>query len=57
MLVGQIPFMFTNLISTATLYPIMFSQNEDDNNSGSGHPPKKKPTRLAIGECEGKHLQ
>uniref|UniRef100_UPI003AAB5D15 ubiquitin carboxyl-terminal hydrolase 5 isoform X4 n=1 Tax=Centroberyx gerrardi TaxID=166262 RepID=UPI003AAB5D15 len=22
---------------------------EDDNNSGSGHPPKKKPTRLAIG--------
>ncbi|XP_068591686.1 ubiquitin carboxyl-terminal hydrolase 5 isoform X3 [Cebidichthys violaceus] len=24
-------------------------QKEDDNNSGSGHPPKKKPTRLAIG--------
>uniref|UniRef100_A0A3B5K7V1 Ubiquitin carboxyl-terminal hydrolase n=1 Tax=Takifugu rubripes TaxID=31033 RepID=A0A3B5K7V1_TAKRU len=22
---------------------------EEDNNSGSGHPPKKKPTRLAIG--------
>uniref|UniRef100_A0A3B3TNT2 Ubiquitin carboxyl-terminal hydrolase n=1 Tax=Poecilia latipinna TaxID=48699 RepID=A0A3B3TNT2_9TELE len=22
---------------------------EDENNSGSGHPPKKKPTRLAIG--------
>uniref|UniRef100_A0A673BRR9 Ubiquitin carboxyl-terminal hydrolase n=1 Tax=Sphaeramia orbicularis TaxID=375764 RepID=A0A673BRR9_9TELE len=22
---------------------------DDDNNSGSGHPPKKKPTRLAIG--------
>lgn len=35
-------------------FPIMittvFSQKEDDNNSGSGHPPKKKPTRLAIGE-------
>uniref|UniRef100_A0A667YEG3 Ubiquitin carboxyl-terminal hydrolase n=1 Tax=Myripristis murdjan TaxID=586833 RepID=A0A667YEG3_9TELE len=26
------------------------TQKEDDNNSGSGHPPKKKPTRLAIGE-------
>uniref|UniRef100_UPI003AAA7D75 ubiquitin carboxyl-terminal hydrolase 5 isoform X6 n=1 Tax=Centroberyx gerrardi TaxID=166262 RepID=UPI003AAA7D75 len=25
------------------------SPKEDDNNSGSGHPPKKKPTRLAIG--------
>ncbi|KAF7670146.1 hypothetical protein LDENG_00049880 [Lucifuga dentata] len=25
------------------------TQKEDDNNSGSGHPPKKKPTRLAIG--------
>lgn len=24
-------------------------QKEDDNNSGSGDPPKKKPTRLAIG--------
>ncbi|XP_054477564.1 ubiquitin carboxyl-terminal hydrolase 5 [Anoplopoma fimbria] len=24
-------------------------KKEDDNNSGSGHPPKKKPTRLAIG--------
>lgn len=30
--------------------PFLCSQNEDDNNSGSGHPPKKKPTRLAIGE-------
>lgn len=29
---------------------MLFSQKEDDNNSGSGHPPKKKPTRLAIGE-------
>ncbi|XP_020504757.1 ubiquitin carboxyl-terminal hydrolase 5 isoform X1 [Labrus bergylta] len=25
------------------------AKKEDDNNSGSGHPPKKKPTRLAIG--------
>uniref|UniRef100_A0A672N6K1 ubiquitinyl hydrolase 1 n=1 Tax=Sinocyclocheilus grahami TaxID=75366 RepID=A0A672N6K1_SINGR len=25
------------------------TQKEDDNNSGSGDPPKKKPTRLAIG--------
>ncbi|KAG7277911.1 hypothetical protein CRUP_004690 [Coryphaenoides rupestris] len=25
------------------------AQKEDDNNSGSGDPPKKKPTRLAIG--------
>ncbi|XP_076010710.1 ubiquitin carboxyl-terminal hydrolase 5 [Genypterus blacodes] len=25
------------------------TQKEDENNSGSGHPPKKKPTRLAIG--------
>lgn len=24
-------------------------KSEDDSNSGSGHPPKKKPTRLAIG--------
>uniref|UniRef100_A0A7N6B7X3 Ubiquitin carboxyl-terminal hydrolase n=1 Tax=Anabas testudineus TaxID=64144 RepID=A0A7N6B7X3_ANATE len=24
-------------------------KKEDDSNSGSGHPPKKKPTRLAIG--------
>ena len=26
-----------------------FPQKEDDENSGSGDPPKKKPTRLAIG--------
>ncbi|XP_043972773.1 ubiquitin carboxyl-terminal hydrolase 5 [Gambusia affinis] len=25
------------------------AKKEDENNSGSGHPPKKKPTRLAIG--------
>ncbi|XP_028984775.1 ubiquitin carboxyl-terminal hydrolase 5 isoform X1 [Betta splendens] len=25
------------------------AKKEDDSNSGSGHPPKKKPTRLAIG--------
>ncbi|XP_015226317.1 PREDICTED: ubiquitin carboxyl-terminal hydrolase 5 isoform X1 [Cyprinodon variegatus] len=25
------------------------NKKEDENNSGSGHPPKKKPTRLAIG--------
>ncbi|XP_029694493.1 ubiquitin carboxyl-terminal hydrolase 5 isoform X1 [Takifugu rubripes] len=25
------------------------TKKEEDNNSGSGHPPKKKPTRLAIG--------
>ncbi|XP_035991041.1 ubiquitin carboxyl-terminal hydrolase 5 isoform X1 [Fundulus heteroclitus] len=25
------------------------TKKEDENNSGSGHPPKKKPTRLAIG--------
>ncbi|XP_006802908.1 ubiquitin carboxyl-terminal hydrolase 5 isoform X1 [Neolamprologus brichardi] len=25
------------------------AKKEDDGNSGSGHPPKKKPTRLAIG--------
>lgn len=29
---------------------VLFAQSEDDNNSGSGHPPKKKPTRLAIGK-------
>lgn len=29
---------------------VLFTQSEDDNNSGSGHPPKKKPTRLAIGK-------
>lgn len=42
------------LIST-NWYSILFSQKEDDNNSGSGHPPKKKPTRLAIGECPREH--
>ncbi|XP_022612308.1 ubiquitin carboxyl-terminal hydrolase 5 isoform X1 [Seriola dumerili] len=34
---------------TRTRKAKLFSQKEDDNNSGSGHPPKKKPTRLAIG--------
>lgn len=31
-------------------------QKEDDNNSGSGDPPKKKPTRLAIGMHHLTHL-
>lgn len=35
---------------------MLFSQKEDDNNSGSGHPPKKRPTRLAIGECMREYL-
>lgn len=39
--------------------PLTYSQcqqKEDDGNSGSGHPPKKKPTRLAIGECISMHV-
>lgn len=35
---------------------MLLSQKEDDSNSGSGHPPKKKPTRLAIGECTREHV-
>lgn len=37
-------------IHTNLLMCLFFiSEKEDENNSGSGDPPKKKPTRLAIG--------